>query len=627
MSVVDEVKERLDIVEVVSSYFPLQKAGRNFKALCPFHSEKTPSFYVFPDSQRWHCFGACSEGGDVFSFVMKIEGWDFRTALEELARRAGVELRPRTPEQVEREEETRRLREALSLAASYFHHLLLHAPEAQRAREYVARRGLASETVERFGLGYSLPAWDALRGYLSEKGFSTDEMLQAGLLVQREDGTTYDRFRGRLMIPIRDARGRVIGFGGRTLEEGDTPKYINSPKTPLFDKGRVLFGLDLARQAIRDEDRVVIVEGYMDVMRAHQAGFRNVVAQMGTALTEPQVRLLQRYTRRFVLALDPDAAGLQATFRGLEVARESLEREMEPVFDPRGLIGYEGRLGAEIRILSLPPGFDPDDLIGSDPQRWAALVEDAQPVVEFVFYRLLSQADLEDPKERARIVDRMLPLLRDVRDPVEREGYAQKIARALRVDERTMLARLRQAEREAAGRRPVEQAISAPRRATPADLEGYCLAILLRRPWLLERVNAALQGMDLDPLQAQDFADPGYRAIFSSWTDALAEAVSSSDVLRDRLPPAIAEQLEGLLEGGAELSEEQWVREGVMAALRLRQRNLKQIEADLRALTREAQEEGRPEAAEYGQACLEYARAILRIHQALNRPWADVEQP
>ncbi len=628
MDPVEEIKERLDIVEVVSSYIPLQKAGRNFKALCPFHTEKTPSFYVFPDSQRWHCFGACGEGGDVFSFVMKMEGWDFRTALEELAKRAGVELRPQAPGQIERKREIQRLQDALAQAATFFHHLLLHAPEAQEARAYVARRGLSPETVERFQLGYSLPRWEGLRDHLVGQGFTVDELEEAGLLIRREDGTTYDRFRGRLMIPIRDARGRVVGFGARTLEPDGVPKYINSPRTPLFDKGRLLFGLDLARQAIREEDRVVIVEGYMDVMRAHQEGFRNVVAQMGTALTEAQVRLLQRYTRRFVLALDPDAAGLQATLRGLEVARESLEREAEPVFDPRGLVGFEGRLGAEIRILSLPAGQDPDDLIGSDPQRWAALVEEALPVVEFVFQQLLAQADLEDAKERARIVDRMLPLLRDVRDPVEREVYAQKIARTLEVDERTVLSRLHRSERDAARirRQPAEEPAIA-RSPTPADLEGYCLAVLIHRPWLLEQVNRILTEMDLEPLRGQDFNDPLYRTVFERWEAVLDSPHPSVDRLREAVPEAGGEWLERLLAVGEGLSDEQWLREGVKAALRLRQRNLKRIEADLRALTREAQEEGRPEAAEYGQACLEYARAILRVQQALTRPWGESPVP
>jgi DNA primase len=207
MGVVDEIKERLDIVDVIGAYVPLQKAGRYYRALCPFHAEKTPSFYVFPDSQRWHCFGACGEGGDIFTFVMKREGWDFATALEELARRAGVVLWPRTPEQARMDEENARLQAAVAEAARYYHHLLLHAPEAARAREYLARRGLSSETILRFQLGYSLPAWDALRAHLTGRGFTPAELVRAGLLVEREDGSTYDRFRDRLMIPIRDPHG------------------------------------------------------------------------------------------------------------------------------------------------------------------------------------------------------------------------------------------------------------------------------------------------------------------------------------------------------------------------------------------------------------------------------------
>ncbi|MGB9777704.1 MAG: DNA primase, partial [Anaerolineae bacterium] len=226
MGVVDEIKERLDIVDVIGAYVPLQKAGRYYRALCPFHAEKTPSFYVFPDSQRWHCFGACGEGGDIFTFVMKREGWDFATALEELARRAGVALRPRTPEQARADEENARLQAAVAEAARYYHHLLLHAPEAARAREYLARRGLSSETVLRFQLGYSLPAWDALRAYLIGRGFTPAELARAGLLVEREDGSTYDRFRDRLMIPIRDPHGATVGFGARTLDADGIPKYI-----------------------------------------------------------------------------------------------------------------------------------------------------------------------------------------------------------------------------------------------------------------------------------------------------------------------------------------------------------------------------------------------------------------
>ena len=629
MSVIDEVKDRLDIVEVISSYVPLQKSGRNYKALCPFHSEKTPSFVVFPDSQHWHCFGACSEGGDVFTFVMKREGWDFRTALEGLARRAGVELRPRTPAQVEAQEEADRLRSALTTAAQYYNHLLRHAPEAEAARAYVTRRGLSDETVERFLLGYSLPGWERTRAYLTERGYTVEELAKAGLLVQREDGSsTYDRFRERLMIPIRDAQGRIIGFGARTLDPEGVPKYINSPQTVLFDKSRTLFGLDLARQAIRREDRVVIVEGYMDVMQAHQAGFANVVAQMGTALTEPQLRQLQRYTKRFVLALDPDAAGVQATLRGVEVAREALEQEWQPVFDPRGLVGYEARLGAEIRILRLPGDKDPDDLIREESQRWAMLVEEAVSVVDFYLQILLEGLDLDDTKAKARVVDTLLPVLRAVANPVEREDYVQKMARALRVDALAVLARLRSAEHQAARARrgAARTQDRAPQEVVEADLESHCLSSFLQRPGLLSQVNEALVAGQLESLRGQDFQDVGCRAIFEAWEALLAaEYPAPFEALRAQLPADLHARLEGLLTPDeVALADEQLVRDVVLTLLRLRERNLKRLGQELSFLTVEAQEAGDMRAEQYVEALRTYKDTLLRTQQALAQRWSWV---
>ena len=335
MSVTDEIKERLDIVEVISNYVPLKKAGRSYKGLCPFHSEKTPSFVVFPDSQSWHCFGACGIGGDVFSFVMKRENLDFAETLKLLAARAGVELQPREERLPAEEQRLARLREIITVAAGYFHHLLINAGEAAIAREYLARRGLVPGTWESWQLGYALDSWDTLKNYLAGKGYTLEEIEEAGLIIRREDDSGlpdkdrgyYDRFRGRLIIPIRDGQGRTVGFGARLLREEPgrpQPKYINSPQTPLFDKSNVVFGLDMAHKAIRDVDLAVIVEGYMDVLGSHQVGVRNVVAGMGTALTEAQLRQIKRYSSNVTLALDPDAAGAHATVRGLETARQAL---------------------------------------------------------------------------------------------------------------------------------------------------------------------------------------------------------------------------------------------------------------------------------------------------------------
>jgi DNA primase len=624
MSVIDEIKSRLDIVEVISAYVPLQKAGRNYKALCPFHAEKTPSFIVFPESQHWHCFGACGEGGDVFTFVMKREGWDFRTALEELARRAGVELQPRTPVQRQAEEEADRLRALLDAAAQYYHHLLLHAPEAEAARAYVARRGLRDETVAQFMLGYSLPGWDHARTYLTGQGYTVEELVKAGMLVQKEEGGTYDRFRDRLMIPIRDAQGKTIGFGARALDPEGLPKYINSPQSPLFDKSRTLFGLDLARQAIRREDRAVIVEGYMDVMQAHQAGFTNVVAQMGTALTEAQLRLLQRYTKRLVLALDPDAAGIQATLRGVEVARETLEQEWEPVFDPRGLVGYEARLGAEIRVLRLPGGQDPDDLIREDAQRWAALVAEAVPVVGFYLQVLLEGLDLEDTKAKARVVDTLLPVLRAVANPIEREDYVQKIARALRLDPRAVSSRLRGSERQAARRPDVTPHMQeAARSVAEANLETYCLALLLQRPGLLAQVNQALAESQLEPLSGQDFQDTASRAIFEAW-EALLESghPPAIEELESQLPADLQARLAQMLAPDtAHLADEQLVRDAIRTLLRIRERTLRRWGQELRFLTIEAQEAGDMRAEQYVDALRDYQAMLLRTQQALAQRW------
>ena len=633
MGVVDEVKERLDIVEVVGSYLQLDKSGRNYKALCPFHSEKTPSFVVFPESERWYCFGACNEGGDVFNFVMKTEGWDFRTALEELAARAGVELEPPSPQQQKAAEEADRLREALGAAARYYHHLLKSSPEAEPGRAYVEKRALDEATAEAFQLGYSLPGWDRSRNYLTGQGYDVEELLKAGLLAEREGGGTYDRFRERLMIPIRDGRGRVIGFGARTLDPDGIPKYINSPKTSLFDKSNTLFGLDMARRAIRHDDRVVIVEGYMDVMQAYQVGHRNLVAQMGTALTESQLRQLQRYTKRMVLALDPDTAGVQATLRGMEVAQETLEKAWEPIFNPRGLVGFEGRLGAEMRVLQLPSGQDPDDLIREDPERWSRLVEEAVPVVDFYHQLLTKDIDLDDTKAKAEVVDKLVPVLSAVANPVEREDYVQKIARSLRVEERAVMARVesrghQDMERYRGHRprrraeRPPEERTEEPERSS-ADLEGHCLSTLLRRPTLLGQVNRVLRERELRELHVEDFARPSFRAIFEAWGDLLdSRPLVSTEELREALPLDVQERFENLVSPDDELlADDKLVRDIVVTLLRLRERRLKAFVQDLRLLMIEAHQEGDARGKQYDQAHLAHAQRLLQTQRALAQSW------
>jgi DNA primase len=356
MSTIDEIKSRIDIVDLVSETVKLKKSGHSFTGFCPFHSNtRTPSFVVWPDSGTWKCFGACNTGGDIFTYVMKRDGLEFRDALEFLARKAGVVLETRTPQAEAEDKQQDRLRDALATATTYFHNLLRTSPQGQAARDHLTQRGITDETTVKFQLGTSLDEWHSLESTLRNRGYSREELVSAVLLVQRDDGTVFDRFRGRLMIPIRDVKGQTIGFGARTLTH-EEPKYLNSPQSPLFDKSHILFGIDLARNAIREAKHAIVVEGYMDAIGAHQAGYANVVASMGTALTEAQFRQLSKLCKKFILALDPDVAGVNAMLRGLDVARETLDRDSSAVFDARGLIHFEGHLQVDIRVLVMPGG-------------------------------------------------------------------------------------------------------------------------------------------------------------------------------------------------------------------------------------------------------------------------------
>ncbi len=439
MSTIDEVKSRIDIVDLVSEAgVKLRKAGRNYTGFCPFHDNKnTPAFVVWPETGTWRCFGACNEGGDIFKFVMKREGWDFKEALQRLAQRAGVELQEYTPQQEAQKELYDSLRNLLEEAVLFYRSHLLNQPDVLN---YLRdKRGLTDATIETFGLGYAPHSWDNALKHFTERGYSEQDLFDAGLLSERDLGGYYDRFRHRIMIPIRDERGRMAGFGARVVEPEDVPKFLNSPETPIFSKGRLLYGLDRARRPIRAADQAVIVEGYLDVIAVHQAGYENVVSPMGTALTEDQLRLLKRFTRKIVLALDPDTAGQKAILRGLDAARQAMDREGELGFDPRGLLRNEARLQADLRVASLPDGLDPDEIVARDPEEWAGLIETAKPIVTHVMETLAEGQDLNDPKVKSSIAIQMVPLIEDLPDAVERETYRQQLARFLKVDERALI--------------------------------------------------------------------------------------------------------------------------------------------------------------------------------------------
>jgi len=570
MSVVDDVKARLDIVDVVSGYVNLQKAGRNFKALCPFHQERTPSFIVFPDTQTWRCFGACAEGGDVFGFVMKAEGWEFGEALRELAKRAGVELTPYTPAQDQQQAETDRLRGLLEETARFFHRQLLDLTDAQIVRDYVARRALDKQTVETFVLGYAPDDWRQALQHLQMLGYSQDEVIEAGVAVRNEKGHVYDRFRHRLVIPIRDSRGHTVGFGARGLDKDATPKYLNSPQTALFDKSRLLFGFDMARRAIRETETVVVVEGYMDVMQAHQAGFLNVVAQMGTALTEEQLRQLDRYASRLILALDPDAAGISATMRGLDVARQTLDGDATRTFDPRGMMRYTGLLDIDIRVVSLPEGQDPDDLIRENPAAWEELIARAVPVVEYIIRQATAHLSNDASiSEREGVARQLLPLLTATENNLQSQMNIQALARHIHLDDQVLVQwahsqRLRKVrifpsieeQRKLAEGSAHRSKIDIKPPGQSELREGFCLWLLLEQPERLYAANRKLrelQGTDADldnilgPLNAQDFSRADYGAIFSLLEDALnQDDTEPLDYLYRRLPEELVTLVEQL---------------------------------------------------------------------------------
>lgn len=620
MSVVDEVKARADIVEVIGQYVPLKRTGRNFRALCPFHAEKTPSFYVFPQTQTWHCFG-CNAGGDVFSFIMKKEGLDFRGALQLLADKVGVKLEERPPKEVEKE---RVLREINSVAADYYHRLLLHPEIGAKARRYLEERGITQEAIEAFKLGYAPPEWHALEEFMVNLGYRRELVYEAGLIVKREGGGFYDRFRDRLMIPIRDEAGRVTGFGGRALLsapfEGkeEVPKYINSPSTPIFDKSRVLFGLDMAKEAIKAQDMAVIVEGYFDVIQAHQKGFRNVVASMGTSITETQLRLLSRYTRRFTFALDPDVAGSEATIRALQMAEEVLDKEARPAFDPRGFLRFEERLNAEIFILSLPPGQDPDALIRESPEKWREALEKATPVVEF-FIQILSQKfDLSSPRGKAEAVRTIIPLLRALRDEVEREHYILRLARTVKVDEGVIRRELGAFASGKTRIAPHKQALK-----TAMGLEEYALARLMENPALLGFLDEKMMAMGFYPLSEADFSESENRILFSMWKAVLGKDGGSLEEFLERLDPLLKERAQTILEkisSSPSTPLDKIEDEILYCALRMREQSIRYYLQELRFLQEEAMEQGDEESLNYYRGLIKaQAEELASLHRAMSR--------
>lgn len=417
--VIDEIKHRQDIVEIIGGYVQLKKRGRNYIGLCPFHSEKTPSFTVSQDKQIFYCFG-CGVGGDVLSFLMKINGYSFAEAVTTLAVRAGISLAENVETPVDRRQREfkERLYQLGAIAASFYYRIITSHPVGAGARTYLTGRGIKEETIRAFNLGFAPDKPDALSNYLCKKGFQPEEIEKAGLAVLRKPRGLVDRFRNRVMFPIRDSRGRVVGFGGRIMGEGE-PKYLNTPETVLFSKGKNLFGLDLALQGIRREKQAVLVEGYMDMIAAWQHGIDYVVATLGTALTREQARELKRHAGEVIISFDADKAGVKAALRGLDVLTAA---------------------GLQVRVLELPEGSDPDSFLNSQGKdAFTALMKSSPGLMEYRIKRAIFEHDVTTARGKQEAVAELLPYLGQLKDAVEQEVYVRLLSRHTGVSETSII--------------------------------------------------------------------------------------------------------------------------------------------------------------------------------------------
>lgn len=593
MSIVDEIKQKIDIVEVIEKYTPLAKSGRTFRAPCPFHSEKKPSFFVYPEQQTWHCFGACNTGGDVFSFIMKKEGIGFGDALRLLAENTGVKIPSHTRSETE-DRAAERLLQINQAATQYYHNLLLNSSGAEKARLYLRSRGLNGQAISDFQIGYSLLSWGALKNYLIERGYTEQELIAAGLLVQTEaNGNTHDRFRDHIMFPIMDDRGRTTGFGARVLDDS-TPKYINSPQTIVFDKSSSLFGINLAKSAIRQQDQAVFVEGYMDVILAHQFGFNNVIAPMGVAITEKQINQVKKLARVLIMALDPDEAGEIAMVRIGETlnfpSEESVavRRKINPDIPTPPLnennvnrFKIEGKriinssiINTEMKVAVLPSGKDPDEIIRDDTPKWVELVKDAVPIMSYILDTNAAKLDMSKIENRTILIEKMLPILLELADYSQQNYYLTRLAEITKTDYRKLELALSRAKpvNNLSRTRQIDLK-QATKYIHSSPIEEYVLMLLLHHPEL--KASSA----DRPQLLAEYFENSENRVIFENWLNA-ADMVS----VKESLDPLIWDHFDAL--STKNLQDSQIEEKYLDCVLRLKEiylRNMQKKQAEILA--------------------------------------------
>ncbi|HAG99467.1 MAG TPA: DNA primase [Ktedonobacter sp.] len=680
MSIIETIKAKIDVVEEIGLVVALQKSGKSLKGLCPFHNERTPSFYVFAETQTWHCFG-CNEGGDVFSFVQKQQGLEFRETLQYLSEKAGVPVDDYGGQDPEAARETNALKERLRKlnedALLWFHQMLVRSREAAEARAYVQSRGISADSVVTFSLGYAPEQWDGLAHFLLGRGYTERELVNGGLARDRDGGLggngdnsggIYDYFRHRLIFPIRDIRGRVIGFGGRAFGENQ-PKYLNSPQTLLFEKNSVLYAMDMAREAIKLAKQVVIVEGYVDAVIAHQHGTKQTVACIGSAITEKHIQQLKKLTRQVTLALDPDAAGASATEHGIQEALKTFDRTVVPVplaaanpitgrrkhHEPRGMIRLEEQVDAEINVLQLPPGEDPDEVIRENASLWDYAVSHPVPLVDYYFKVKTVDLNLREPGGKTEAAKRLLPVIGVISDRVKRDAYMRKLSGMISIDERTLYDELQnilkgqrtssviaqfsapmgqqQASRRNSGAsqasltEPPSEAGGVPRAGTQDAQDGkpqvalgldkwksntlqwedYLIGLLLHNPGLSLHVCGIIAD--------GDFAGTDTRELYHILNSVFQRGSSSlHEPLEQLVPSALlttVTRARKRIESGTPLDGEGQIKSAVQCANRLKRRSLLQLNKELQYILREAQDTGDVATVQ------QLRRELLAIHQQL----------
>ncbi len=590
-NIIDQVKEANDIVDVISNYLTLKRVGRRYMGNCPFHQETKPSFSVDPEKQLFHCFG-CKKGGTVFNFIMEIEKLTFPEALKFLADRAGIRLDD-SPRNIELEKEKEALYYVNRWAANFFYKNLFSS-RGKAGLQYIYDRGISPEMIKKFGLGYSFPEWDSLIKQAEKDQISKEILLKAGLIIPRNDGGYYDRFRGRFMIPIVNLNKKVLGFGGRIIGDApDQPKYINSPETPIYQKGYVLFGLYQSREAIQKLDQVIFVEGYTDLISLFQNGIENVVATSGTALTINQVRLIKRYTQNVVMLFDADSAGTAAAVRGAEIFLDE---------------------GIDVSIVTLPPGLDPDNYIqthGADQFR--QLISQAMSLTQFKINLLVKQYNRETTQGMTQIINELLKSVIRIKDPVKQNLIIKEIAEYFALEERALLQKLEMVKRGRGRFRPNE--------ITPPEKEVAVTIPQTSKYEIAEKDLLRLAFFDInwmriifDYLDLDDIFDPLHRELFSLLIDIYNnyEFIESNDlanmITNPELAPLISEILNEPLR--AEINQMQLLIDCVATVKK------RSFETGLRGLTqkiKEAEKKGMD------------VSALLKQYQSLRQKIADID--